>query len=111
MSPLDTPIANRNHAPPTPSVVFKFVLFVAGDTPNSALAFANLTALCRAHLPGRHAIETVDVFREPQRALADGIFMTPTLVRLAPSPVLRIVGTLVHTPTVLLALGLDAAAA
>jgi len=110
MSLLDPSNASRIHAPPEPVVVFKFLLFVAGDTPNSALAIANLTALCRAYLPGRYAIETVDVFREPQRALAEGIFMTPTLVRLVPSPMVRIVGTLIQTQTVLLALGLEAAA-
>ena len=65
---------------------FKFRLYVAGDAQNSAQAVANLTALCRTHLPDRHDIEVVDVFREPKRALADGILMTPTLVKLAPSP-------------------------
>ena len=78
---------------------------------NSAQALANLTALCRAHLAGRHEIEVVDVFREPMRALADAVFMTPTLVKLAPSPARRIVGTLSQTQTVLQALGLEAAAA
>jgi circadian clock protein KaiB len=88
-------------------VLFKFRLFVAGDALNSAQALANLTALCRTHLPDRHVIEVVDVFREPQRALADGIFMTPTLIKLAPSPVRRIVGTLSQTQPVLQALGLE----
>ena len=57
----------------------------------------------------RYEIEIVDVFRDPKRALADRIFMTPTLVRLAPAPVLRIVGTLSHTLSVLQALGLEPA--
>jgi circadian clock protein KaiB len=86
---------------------FKFRLYVAGDAPNSAQAVANLTALCRVHLPDRHAIEVVNVFREPQRALADNIFMTPTLIKLAPSPSSRIVGTLSQTQPVLQALGLE----
>lgn len=90
--------------------LFKFRLYVAGDAQNSAQAVANLTALCRAHLAGRHEIEVVDVFREPKRALAEGIFMTPALVKLAPSPVQRIVGTLSQTQTVLQALGLEAVA-
>lgn len=88
-------------------VLFKFRLYVAGDALNSAQALANLGALGRAHLAGRHEIEIVDVFKDPQRALADGIFMTPTLVKLAPSPVRRIVGTLSQTQPVLQALGLD----
>ena len=90
------------------SALFKFRLYVAGDALNSAQARANLAALCQAHLAGRHEIEVVDVFREPKRALADGIFMTPTLVKLAPLPVRTIVGTLSQTQTVLQALGLQA---
>ena len=91
--------------------MFKFRLFVAGGTQNSAQAVANLNSICRAHLPHRHDIEVVDVLREPKRALADGILMTPTLVRLAPSPVERIIGTLSQTQTVLRALGLESLAA
>jgi circadian clock protein KaiB len=90
---------------------FSFRLYVAGDALNSVQALANLNAICRMHLPGRHAIEVVNVFREPKRALADGIFMTPTLIKLAPSPVRRIVGTLSQTQTLLEALGLEAAVA
>lgn len=91
--------------------MFKFRLYIAGGAQNSAQALANLTTLCRVHLPGRHDIEVVDVFREPKRALADGILMTPTLVKLAPSPIRRIVGALSQTQTVLEALGLDSVAA
>ena len=89
------------------AVLFKFRLYVAGGAQNSAQALANLGALCRLYLPDRHEIEVVDVFREPKRALADGILMTPTLVKLTPSPVQRIVGTLSQTQTVLQALGLE----
>ena len=88
-------------------VLFKFRLYVAGDALNSAQALVNLTAFCRANLSRRHEIEVVDVFVNPERALADGIFMTPTLVKLAPFPVRRIVGTLSQTQTVAHALGLD----
>jgi circadian clock protein KaiB len=86
--------------------LFKFQLYVAGDAPNSTQAIANLAAFCRTHLLDRYEIEIVDVFREPKRALAKGIFMTPTLVALTPPPIRKIVGTLSHTQTVLLALGL-----
>jgi circadian clock protein KaiB len=88
--------------------IYKFRLYVADETMNSIQARANLHALCQAHLAGRHEIEIVDVFKEPQRATSEGIRMTPTLLRLAPLPVRRIVGTLVDTPRVLETLGLDA---
>jgi len=87
--------------------VYKFRLFVAADTVNSAQATANLNSLCRQRLAGRHEIEIVDVFRDPQRALAEGIRMTPTLLKLAPAPARRIIGTLVDTQRVLETLGLD----
>jgi circadian clock protein KaiB len=94
----------------TRSAMFSFRLFVAGDTPNSAQALANLSSMCRKHLADCHQIEVVDVFREPARALAEGVFMTPTLVKLAPGAVLKIVGTLSKAETVVQALGLEAAA-
>jgi circadian clock protein KaiB len=89
------------------TAVFKFRLYIAGNALNSNKAAANLAALCETHLAGRHEIEVVDVFREPKRALADAIFMTPTLIKLAPAPVRRIVGTLGQTQSVLQALGLE----
>jgi circadian clock protein KaiB len=83
-----------------------FRLYVAGEAVNSALARGHLQALCRRHLAGRHRIDVVDVFCEPERALADGIFMTPTLLRLAPAPLRRIVGTLSDSATLMRALDL-----
>lgn len=85
---------------------FKFRLYVAGESLNSAQAQANLGLLCRTHLADRHEIEIVDVFREPKRALADGIFLTPTLLKLAPLPARRIVGILSPPQTVLQTFGL-----
>jgi circadian clock protein KaiB len=75
---------------------FKFRLYVAGDALNSAQARINFSEICRTHFLDRHEIEIVDVFREPKRALADSIFMTPTLSQV---------------PTVLQALGLEVGAA
>ena len=85
----------------------KFRLYIAGDAPNSVQAVANLNRLCEAHLRDQYEIEVVDVFRDPKRALTDAVFMTPTLLRLAPLPGRRIVGTLCKTEAVLEALGLN----
>ncbi|MCX6950823.1 MAG: circadian clock KaiB family protein [Verrucomicrobia bacterium] len=92
--------------PENAAAVVRLLLYVADDTQNSVVAVDNLTAICEAHLPGRHTIEVVDVFQQPDRALADRVFMTPTLIRLAPLPVRRIVGTLSQQEKVLHALGL-----
>ncbi len=87
-------------------VRYKFRLYIAGDGPHSMQAIANLNALCREHLPQRHTIEIVDVFRDPQRALADGVLLTPLLLKLRPAPVREIVGSLEDSRSFLLALGL-----
>jgi circadian clock protein KaiB len=89
-------------------IKYRFRLYIAGNTANSAQAIANLTALCRTHLLDRHEIEIVDVFSDPQRALADGILMTPILIKVSPEPRRRIVGTLSHEQLVLQTLGMEA---
>jgi circadian clock protein KaiB len=86
---------------------FKFRLYVASGAQNSLEAISNLSALCGEHLHDRYDMEIVDVFQEPDRALADGIFMTPTLLKCAPKPVTRIVGTLSQKQVVLQSLGLE----
>jgi circadian clock protein KaiB len=92
--------------------MFKFRLYVAGGTSNSVQAIANFKVLCAQHLFNRCELEIVDVLREPGRALADGILMTPTLVKVAPAPVTRIIGTLSQAQaTTLQALGLEVRAA
>lgn len=90
----------------TKQTTFKFRLFVAGDALNSTQAVTNLNLLCSTHLPGRHDIEVVDVFTQPLQALSEGVFLTPTLIKLTPLPVRRFVGTLSQTQRVLEALGL-----
>lgn len=87
--------------------MFNFRIYVTGDSLNPARALSNLAALCRTHLPDRHQIEVIDVFKDPECGLMDGIFMTPTLIKLASSPVRRIVCTLSHRQTVLLAQDLE----
>lgn len=92
----------------TAPALYKFRLYVAGDAVNSVQAIANLEALCQTHLPNRHLIEIVDVFQQPDRALNDRIFMTPTLLRLVPAPQRRVVGTLSNSAIVLHAMDMDA---
>jgi len=86
---------------------FKFRLYVAGNGPHSSEAIANLEALCAELLPDRHEVEIVDVLREQDRALADGVMLTPLLVKLSPAPLRRIIGTLNQREPILQALGLS----
>jgi circadian clock protein KaiB len=102
-----TPAEAQPSGPAT--VLFRFRMYITGDTQNSVEAMANLRSLCLAHIPDRHEIEFVDVALDPRRALTDGIFMTPTLIKLAPAPTRMIVGTLSKLQPILQALGLDVA--
>lgn len=85
---------------------FSFILFVAGDAPNSVRAITNLGIFCREYLADRYTIEIIDVFQESERALAEHIFMTPTLIAVSPFRSRRIVGTLSQVQTLLETLGL-----
>jgi circadian clock protein KaiB len=72
-------------------------LYVAGQAPNSVRAIANCRAICDQHFPSGHDIEIVDLLDYPKRAVADGIIVTPTLLRLLPLPVQRVIGSLSDT--------------
>ena len=88
------------------SAPWQFRLYVAGSAPHSSLAIANLEVFGNTFLKGNYTVEVVDVMREPLRTLADGVLVTPTLVRLSPEPVCRIIGNLSDQQIVLIALGL-----
>jgi circadian clock protein KaiB len=79
-------------------------LYVAGSAPNSLCAIANARAICEEHFASGHELEIVDLLEQPRRALADGIVVTPTLLKLSPLPVQRVVGNLSDTRQVLLTL-------
>jgi len=88
----------------TGPVQVRLRLYVSGDAPNSVRAVANAKAICAAHFDSRYDLEIIDLVAEPLRALADGIIVTPTLIRLLPLPVQRVVGNLSDTSQVLVAL-------
>lgn len=83
---------------------YSFCLYIAGPTPNSLKAVANLKRLCDEHLAGCHSIEVIDLSKDPGRAAADQIVALPTLVRQLPPPLKRIIGSLADTQKVLLGL-------
>ena len=91
---------------PHPNGAYVFRLYLAGGAPNSVRALANLYAICRKHFPESHRIEVIDVLKEPMRALAEAILVTPTVVKVSPAPELQIIGNLSDEEEVLRALGL-----
>jgi circadian clock protein KaiB len=81
-------------------------LYVAGQSPKSLTAFANLTRLCEEHLRSRYEIEIVDLIENPQLAAGDEIIAIPTVVRLLPPPMRKIIGDLSDVDRVLIGLQL-----
>lgn len=69
-------------------------LYVAGQTPKSVTAFANLKRLCEEHLAGEFEIEVIDLVENPRLAKDDQIVAIPTLVRKLPPPIRKIIGDL-----------------
>ncbi len=92
--------------PTAVAAVMVMRLYVVGGAPNSVQALANLEAICQHYLEGNYQLEIVDVFEQPLRALADGVIVTPTLIKLSPLPAAQVVGNLSDQSKVLLALGL-----
>jgi circadian clock protein KaiB len=80
-------------------------LYVAGQTPRSVTALANLRKICEQHLPGRYTIEVVDLMKDPALAQRHQIVAIPTLIRQLPEPLKRIIGDLSNLEKVLV--GLD----
>jgi circadian clock protein KaiB len=86
--------------------VWELRLYVAGQTPKSITAFANLKRICEEHLAGQYKIEIVDLVKNPTLARGDQILAIPTLVRKLPTPVRKIIGDLSNTERVLVGLDL-----
>lgn len=89
-----------------PKELWELKLYVAGQTPKSLIAFANLNKICKDHLEGRYHIQVVDLLKNPQLAKGDQILAIPTLVRKLPEPIKKIIGDLSDTQRVLVGLNL-----
>ena len=81
-------------------------LFVAGETPMSVRALANLREICDEHLRGRYQLDVVDVYEDPGLAREDHVIAIPTLLKKLPAPVCRLVGDLSDRQRVLAGLSL-----
>lgn len=86
--------------------IWELRLYVAGETPKSLTAFANLKKICEEHLAGKYRIEIIDLLQNPKLAKGDQILAIPTLVRKLPQPVKKIIGDLSNTEKVLIGLDL-----
>lgn len=100
------PARPRKKAPLKPNM-WKLRLFVAGQTPKSLRAFANLKLVCDEHLKGRYKIEVIDLLEHPEMARGNQIVALPALVVDLPLPVRQIIGDLSATDRVLVGMALQ----
>jgi circadian clock protein KaiB len=98
--PSRTPRPGDDHAE------WNLRLYVAGQTPRSLAAFANLKRICEEHLNGRYHLEVIDLMKAPQLAQTDQILALPTLVRKLPAPIKRIIGDLSNLERVMIGMDL-----
>ncbi|MGC4072811.1 MAG: circadian clock KaiB family protein [Nibricoccus sp.] len=116
---MKTPAASRKPTRPAKSAKaapkkatideWNLRLYVAGQTPKSLSAFANLKKLCEEHLAGRHRIEVIDLTKQPHLAQNDQIVALPTLVRKLPEPIKRVIGDLSNVERVMIGMDLSPA--
>ena len=107
MTKTRTRSASVNTTPAAAPEMWNLRLYVAGQTPKSLTAFANLKRLCEERLQGRYTIEVVDLLKTPQLAKDDQILAIPTVIRKLPSPIRRIIGDLSNHDRVLIGLDLQ----
>lgn len=81
-------------------------LYVAGKTPHSMRAIANIKEICEAHLKGRYALDVIDLYQQPHLAAGEQIIAAPTLIKKLPLPLRRIIGEMSNTERVLVGLDL-----
>ena len=91
------------------SEIWNLTLYVAGQTPKSIEAFANLKEICETHLKDNYIIKVVDLVENPELAKNDQILAIPTLVRKLPEPIKKIIGTLANEEKVLVGLDIKSA--
>ncbi|SNC75158.1 circadian clock protein KaiB [Hymenobacter gelipurpurascens] len=96
-------------ASPSPAEeTWELRLYVAGQTPKSVTALANLKKYCEEFLKGRYQLEVIDLLQNPQLAAGDQILAIPTLVRKVPVPIRKIIGDLSNQERVLVGLDIRA---
>ena len=103
---MNTEVRSIADESPSAEGYYNLRLYVAGQTPKSLTALANLKKICEEHLAGRYRIDVIDLLVHPQLAAGDQILAVPTLVRRLPEPLKRIIGNLSDMERVLVGLDL-----
>lgn len=86
--------------------IYVLRLFVAGTSPNSVRAIANLKNVCEKHLPGRYELEIIDVHQQIDKAEGEQLIALPMLLKKYPGTERRLIGDMSDTKKVLKGLGI-----
>src|SRR5438034_11594871 len=106
-APVKARVKNKPAAKRERRELWKLRLYIAGHTPHSLSAIANLKRICEERLQGRYRIEIIDLLEKPQLARGDQIIAVPTLVRRLPPPIKKIIGNLSTAERALVGLDLQ----
>ena len=90
----------------SPAKKYKLRLFITGSTPRSTRAIENMHRICEVNLKGEYDLEIIDVYQSPETTRDLQIVATPTLVKILPEPLRRIIGDLSDEERVLAGLDL-----
>jgi circadian clock protein KaiB len=91
--------------------IYKLRLYVTGVTPRSVTSILNIRAFCEKYLPGRHTLEIIDIYQQPELAREDQILAAPTLIKSYPLPLMRLIGDLSDLQRVMAGLNISQEAA
>jgi circadian clock protein KaiB len=103
----DSTVPGNADAPsdaPDPAYVLR--LYVTGQTPRSVMAIENMRKICAEHLSSRYTLEVIDIYLHPEACQQQQIVAAPTLIKVLPHPLRRIIGDLSNTEKVLIGLDL-----
>ncbi len=87
---------------------YELRLYIAGLTPKSTRAIANVRRICDEHLAGRYDLEVVDLYDKPMLSKGEQIVAVPTLIKQLPSPLRKFIGDMSDTQRILVGLDLRA---
>jgi circadian clock protein KaiB len=103
MSDFDIDGLDLNHS----KECYLLRLYVTGSTPKSKRAIENMRHICEKHLEGRYDLEVIDIYQQPEAAIDQQVVAVPTLIKLLPGPLRRIIGDLSETEKILHSLDLS----
>jgi circadian clock protein KaiB len=92
----------------SPDARFVLRLYVSGMTPRSRQAVESIRNLCEEHLAGRYDLEVIDIYQQPALAKAAQVIAAPTLVKMLPLPLRKIIGDLADPGRIMAVLGIVA---